>query len=189
MSNERSGRLVVISGPSGSGKSSLWRRLVQHPRVSFSVSATTRAPRPGEEDGREYHFLGEEEFERRVRAGAFLEYAEVHGRRYGTLLEEVEKALDAGFDLVLEIDVQGAEQARKSGLPMVSIFVMPPSIEVLEARLRGRASETDEQVQRRLAVALAEMGHAGEYDHVVTNDDLNRMVSEVEALLELEAVP
>ncbi|MBL7009193.1 MAG: guanylate kinase, partial [Planctomycetes bacterium] len=113
MSSER-GRLVVISGPTASGKSTLWRRLVELPRVCFSVSATTRAAREGEVDGRDYHFLSAAEFERRLAAGEFLEHAVVHGQRYGTLRAEVERALQAGNDLLLEIDVQGAEQVRRS---------------------------------------------------------------------------
>ena len=186
MSSDVGGRLIVVSGPSGSGKSTLWRRLVEHPGVTFSVSATTRSPRPGEQDGRDYYFLGDEEFSRRIKAGEFLEHAEVHGNRYGTLISEVRAALDAGLDLVLEIDVQGAEQARASDLPVVSVFVVPPSMQVLEARLRARASETEEQIRKRLAIAEAEMIRQCEYDHVVVNDDLERMISEVEELLHLE---
>lgn len=188
MSSEEGGRLVIISGPSGSGKSTLWRRLVRHPGVAFSVSATTRPPRPGERDGRDYYFLSEGEFLRRVRAGDFLEHAEVHGNWYGTLLSEVRAALERGQKLLLEIDVQGAGQARRSDLPQVSVFVMPPSLAVLEGRLRGRHSETEEQIRRRLAIAEKEMEEAGGYDHVVVNDDLERMVAEVEAILGLEAV-
>ncbi|RMH04692.1 MAG: guanylate kinase [Planctomycetota bacterium] len=185
MSSER-GRLIVISGPTASGKSTLWRRLVALPGVRFSVSATTRSPRPGEVDGRDYHFLDDREFDRRLAAGEFLEHAEVHGRRYGTLRAEVERALAAGEDLVLEIDVQGAEQLRGCGLPMVSIFVAPPSEEVLRERLRGRGTESEEEMKRRLAIVRREMDRAGEYDHVVVNDDFERMLAEVLDLLGLE---
>lgn len=187
MRPERRGRLIVISGPSGSGKSTLWRRLVRQPRVVFSVSATTRPPRPDEVDGREYHFVSEAEFSRRIGAGELLEWAEVHGHRYGTLRAEVERALDAGQDIVLEIDVQGAAQVRRSGLPQVSIFVRPPSLEVLEQRLRERRSDSGEQIRRRLERARDELARAPEYDHVVVNDDLERMVAEVEELLELRS--
>lgn len=185
MSNDsaRRGRLILISGPTASGKSTLWRRLVQRPGVAFSVSATTRPPRAGELDGREYHFIGEEEFARRVAAGEFLEWAQVHGRRYGTLRAEVERALAAGRDIVLEIDVQGAEQIRAAGYATISIFVEPPSLAVLEARLRGRGTEDEEEIRRRLAVVREEMRHAPHYDHRVVNDDLERMVEEVERIL------
>lgn len=186
MSSER-GRLVVISGPTASGKSTLWRRLVQLPGVAFSVSATTRAPREGEVDGRDYHFLSDQEFDRRLAEGDFLEHAEVHGRRYGTLRSEVERALDRGQDLLLEIDVQGAEQVRDCGLPVLSLFVMPPSEEVLVERLRGRGTESEEQMQRRLRIIHEEMERAGSYHHVVVNDDFERMLAEVMELLGLEA--
>ncbi len=186
MSNDpapRRGRLVVISGPTASGKSTLWRRLVQRPGVTFSVSATTRPPRDGETDGRDYHFISEEEFTRRVAAGEFLEWAHVHGRRYGTLRREVEAAVSAGRDILLEIDVQGARNLRASGVPALTIFVLPPSLEVLERRLRARGTEGEVEMRRRLDVVREEMSHAREYDHCVVNDDLERMVAEVEALL------
>lgn len=177
------GRLIVVSGPTASGKSTLWRRLVRRPGVAFSVSATTRPPRAGEVDGRDYHFIAPEEFERRAGAGEFLEWARVHGRFYGTPRAGVEAALASGQDVVLEIDVQGAAQIRRSGLPAVSIFVLPPSYEVLEQRLRARGTEDETEIQRRLAVVRAEMAEAPHYDHQVVNDDLERMVAQVEAIL------
>lgn len=184
MSNDsRRGRLIVVSGPTASGKSTLWRRLVERPHVCFSVSATTRPPRAGEVDGRDYWFVSPAEFERRVAAGEFIEWATVHGRRYGTLRAEVERALAAGKDLVLEIDVQGAEQIRASGFEAISIFVEPPSLEVLEARLRARGTEDEAEIQRRLAIVRAEMAEAQHYDHRVVNDDLERMVAQVEGIL------
>lgn len=179
------GRLIVISGPSGSGKSTLWHRLVQHPGMHFSVSATTRPPRPGEVDGRDYRFLSPAEFRRLLDEGAFLEHAEVHGHFYGTLRREVEEAMARGEDVLLEIDVQGAEQVRRSGLPVVSIFVLPPSLEELERRLRARGTEDEETLRRRLAIAAREMAEARHYDLQVVNDDLERMVPEVEAFLGL----
>lgn len=185
MSSER-GRLVIVSGPTASGKSTLWRRLVGHPRVRFSVSATTRAPRHGEVDGRDYHFVDDARFDAMISQGELVEWAEVHGKRYGTPRDPVVEAIDAGFDVVLEIDVQGAVQLRESGLPTVSIFVAPPSREVLEKRLRERGTETEEQMQRRLTIVDQEMQAASEYDHVVVNDELERMISEVETLLGLE---
>ncbi|MFQ5749416.1 MAG: guanylate kinase [Planctomycetota bacterium] len=187
MSSER-GRLVVVSGPSGSGKTSLWKRLLAHPGVTFSVSATTRAPRPGEIEGRDYVFLSEKEFARRVQAGDFLEHAQVHGHSYGTLREPVLEDLGRGLDVVLEIDVQGAASVRGSGLPLVSVFVMPPSLEILGERLRGRHSDKEEEIRRRLALARAEMDQAPQYDQVVVNDDLDRMVAEVETFLGLQPV-
>lgn len=179
----RRGRLIVISGPTASGKSTLWRRLVGRPGVSFSVSATTRAPRRGERDGVDYHFVTHAEFERRVAAGEFLEWARVHDQKYGTLRAEVERALTAGNDVVLEIDVQGARQLRGCGLPMTSIFVLPPSLAALEQRLRARGTEDEAEMRRRLGVAQEEMSHAPDYDHRVINDDLERMVAQVEAIL------
>lgn len=177
------GRLIVVSGPTASGKSTLWRRLVQRPGVAFSVSATTRPPRAGEVDGRDYHFISPEEFERRAGAGEFLEWARVHGRFYGTPRSGVENALASGQDVVLEIDVQGAAQIRRSGLPTVTLFVLPPSYEVLEQRLRARGTEDEAEIQRRLTVVRAEMAEAPHYDHQVVNDDLERMVAQVEAIL------
>jgi guanylate kinase len=181
--SSRQGRLVIVSGPTASGKSTLWRRLVARPEVGFSVSATTRAPREGEVDGRDYHFLSEEDFLARVASGAFLEHAEVHGKRYGTLRSEVEAALAAGQDLVLEIDIQGAAQLRDCGLPMVSLFVLPPSLAVLEQRLRDRGTETEEQMARRLTIVEQEIAASGAYDHQVVNDDFARMLAEVEGIL------
>jgi len=187
MSSE-GGRLVIISGPSGSGKTSLWKRLLKHPGVTFSVSANTRPPRMLEIEGCDYSFLSEEEFVRRARVGEFLEHARVHGHFYGTPRGPVLKALDKGLDVLLEIDVQGAASIRGSGLPFVTIFVMPPSLEILEQRLRGRHSDKEEEIRRRLALARAEMDRANEFDKVVVNDDLDRMVAEVETFLGLQPV-
>ncbi len=186
MSNDsapRRGRLIVVSGPTASGKSTLWRRLVQRPGVAFSVSATTRPARRGERDGVDYHFVSRADFERRVAAGDFLEWARVHDQLYGTLRAEVEHALNAGQDVVLEIDVQGARQLRASGLPMISIFVLPPSLEVLEQRLRARGTEDEAEMRRRLEVVREELQQAPDYDHRVVNDDVDRMVAAVEAIL------
>ncbi len=182
----RRGRLIVVSGPTASGKSTLWRRLVQLPGVDFSVSATTRPPRPGEVDGRDYHFMDDAEFQRHVDAGDFLEWAEVHGHRYGTLKSEVEKGRAKGHDVVLEIDVQGAKQLRDLGLPMVSVFVEAPSEEELRRRLLARGTESPEEVERRLARVRSEMAEAGHYDFVVVNDDVDEMVRKVEEFLGYE---
>lgn len=186
MSNRR-GQLVIVSGPTASGKSTLWRRLVAHPRVRFSVSATTRAPRTGEVDGRDYFFVDDARFDQMIAQNELLEWAEVHGKRYGTPRGPVVESIDAGFDVVLEIDVQGAIALRDSDLPTTSVFVAPPSREELEQRLRDRGTETEEQMARRLTIVDQEMAAASEYDHVVINDDLERMVAEVEALLDLQS--
>lgn len=185
MSNDV-GRLIVVSGPTAAGKSTLWRRLVSFPGVQFSVSATTRPPRPGEVDGRDYHFVDEAQFAQMIERGELLEHALVHGRHYGTPRAAVVTALDAGHDVVLEIDVQGAEQLKDCGLLMVSIFVAPPSIDVLRQRLAARGTEDPEEMERRLSIVRQEMAHASAYDHVVINDDLERMVAEVVALLGLD---
>lgn len=187
MSSERArGRLVIVSGPTASGKSTLWRRLVAHPRVRFSVSATTRAPRTGEVDGQDYWFVDDARFDQMVADGELLEWAEVHGRRYGTPRAPIVEAIEAGDDVVLEIDVQGAEQLRKSGLPSVSIFIAPPSRDELEQRLRDRGTETEEQMARRLKIVDEEMAASSSYDHVVVNDDLDETVARVEELLGLD---
>ncbi len=177
------GRLVVISGPTASGKSTLWNRLVRRPEVEFSVSATTRKPRAGEVDGRDYHFVPEQQFLQWIEEGAFLEWAQVHGRYYGTLRSEVEACLARGHDVILEIDVQGVKQLQESGLPLITIFLLPPSMEVLEERLRARGTETEEQMTQRLEVAEQEIDSAKDYMHQVVNDDFERMEAEVEKIL------
>ena len=182
MSSER-GRLIVVSGPTASGKSTLWHRLVQRPEVDFSVSATTRDPRPGEKDGHDYHFLSETEFRARIEKGDFLEWAMVHGNLYGTLRAHVEASITRGHDIVLEIDVNGAAQLAECGLPLVSIFVLPPSLEVLRQRLRDRGTENETQMQKRLAIVEKEMACAKDYMFQVINDDFPRMEAEVNALL------
>lgn len=185
MSSDSRGRLVVLSGPTASGKSTLWRRLVAHDGVTFSVSATTRQRRSNEEDGRDYRFLDEAEFIRLRDQGHFLEHARVHQHWYGTLRAEVETALETGQDLVLEIDVQGFDLLSNSGLPCLSFFVMPPSLDALRQRLADRGTEDEAEMEGRLAVAEKEMTRADRYDHVVVNDDLERMVHEVESILGL----
>lgn len=183
----RQGRMVVISGPSGSGKSTICKRLLQDPRVHFSVSATTRAPRPGEVDGRDYRFLDPETFRRLIREGAFIEHAEVHGNMYGTLRRPMEEALSRGEIYLLEIDVQGALQLRALEEPGLYIFVAPPDMEVLRRRLVGRATDRPEVIERRLKKAEDEMREIGKYDHVVINDDLERALAEVRGLIGLDA--
>lgn len=180
------GRMLVVSGPSGSGKSTICKRLLQDPRVVFSVSATTRKPRPGEVDGRDYHFLSADEFRARIAKGAFIEHAEVFGNLYGTLREPMEAAKARGQVYLLEIDVQGANQLRALGEEGVYIFIAPPDFEELKRRLSGRGTESPEVLQRRLHKAEDELRERHRYDHVVVNDELERAVAEVRRLAGLD---
>ena len=154
------------------------------PRLGLTVSATTREPRPGEKDGVSYHFLDDDEFERRVEAGEFLEWAWVHGHRYGTLRSEADRLLSEGRSVVLEIDVQGGMSVRAAHPDAVLVFIEPPSMEELERRLRGRGTEDEASVERRLANARSEMERAGEYDARVVNDDLERAARELASVIE-----
>lgn len=181
MSSERGG-LAIIAGPSGVGKSSIIKRLLEDERFVLSVSATTRSPRPGEVDGEDYHFLAEDEFQRRIEANAFLEWALVHGsHRYGTLRDDVEARRDAGRTVLLDIDVQGSKQLR--GQDLARIFIAPPSFDELERRLRGRATEDEELIKQRLETAQAELERADEFDHVVVNEELETAVAALINLL------
>ncbi len=174
MKTKRKGILFILSGPSGAGKGTLRERLFRMlDGLSFSVSCTTRAPRPGETDGVDYRFVAEEEFLRRRDAGDFLEWADVHGHFYGTLTADVKKALDDGRDILLEIDVQGALQVKKKIPGAVTIFVAPPSMKALEERLRGRSTETEQDIALRLCNARREMGESFKYDFTVVNDDID----------------
>ncbi len=182
----RPGMLLVLSAPSGAGKTTLARRLVaSEPEARFSVSATTRPPRGRERDGIAYHFLTPARFDELVARGAFAEWAEVHGHRYGTLQATVEEALAAGRVAVFDIDVQGGEaiRARWPGRA-VSVFLLPPSLAELERRLRGRSTDSQEEIARRLAAARAEIARgASAYDYLVVNDDLDRALAQVRAVL------
>ena len=176
-------RVFVITGPSGVGKGTLIRTLMERvPELELSVSATTRAPRPGEEHGVDYHFLDDAEFERRVQAGEFVEHAGYAGRRYGTLREELERRTARGAPVVLEIEVQGARQVRETMPEAVRIFIAPPSEEALRTRLIGRGTDDPEQVQARLETARRELQAQDEFAHVVYND---RLEDAVEALEEV----
>lgn len=178
------GVLVVMSAPSGAGKRTLLEKVREHlPNIKSTVSATTRAPRAGEVDGEDYHFLDRETFDRRIAAGDFVEWAEVHGNCYGTLHEELDRHIEAGYDLIVEVDVQGMRSLKALGTKMVSVFLMPPSIEELERRLRHRGTESDEVIAVRLKNAREEMAARDEFDYRVINDDLERAAREMEEIL------
>jgi guanylate kinase len=180
----KAGRLFVISGPSGAGKSSVVKGLRQRRQFYFSVSATTRSPRPGEEHGVHYWFVGPAEFELLVGAGDLLEWAQYNDRRYGTLRAPVVEHLHQGEDVLLEIEVQGARQIRETYPKAVMFFVIPPSLEDLEARLRRRADTSDSEIVRRLLIARQEIDEArGVFDYVVINDELERCIAEVDELM------
>ena len=179
--------LVVLSSPSGGGKTTIARKLLEGRKdIGYSVSATTRPPRPGERDGADYHFLGRGDFLRRVEAGEFLEYATYSGELYGTLRAEVERVLGSGRHVVLDIEVAGARQVRSRMADAIHVFVLPPSAEVLVQRLLRRDTEDAERVRARLAHAAAELAAVGEYDYAVVNDDLAVAVREVAAIIDAE---
>jgi guanylate kinase len=174
----------VLSAPSGAGKTTLVRRLVElQPELRFSVSYTTRPRRRGESDGRDYFFVDEAEFERMREHGDFLEHASVFGHHYGTGREQVGRLLDAGHDVILEIDWQGARQVRTNLPGAHSIFILPPSLDELERRLRGRSTDTDAVIRRRLGQAIDDISHWQEFDYVIVNDDLERAVHELREIL------
>lgn len=184
----RRGLLLVLSSPSGAGKTTITRRLVERDgNLSVSISATTRPPRANEVDGRDYYFVSGGRFDRMVREGALLEHATVFGNRYGTPRAPVEAALAAGRDIVSDIDWQGTQQlAQTVRGDLVAVFVLPPSMEALEERLRRRAQDSDEVVRQRMAKSADEMSHWPEYDYVIVNQDLDASVAEAQAILTAE---
>jgi guanylate kinase len=184
MSSSRRGRLFIVSAPSGAGKTTIVRRLVASvPRLGISRSYTSRPIRPGEADGVDYNFVSAERFVLMRDAGAFVEWAEVFGQFYGTGVEDTERRLSAGEDLVLVIDVQGAAKVRAAGIATVSVFLMPPSYEALETRLRSRGRDPEDQIQRRLATARQEVRAVAEYDYVVVNDAIDDCVDRLRAVV------
>jgi guanylate kinase len=187
MSSRTRGLLFIVSAPSGAGKTTLAEHLVQIlPNLRMSRSYTSRPARAGERDGADYHFITRERFERMIQDGAFLEWADVFGNLYGTSAADTDRLLADGQDVVLVIDVQGARQVKAHGVDHTSIFVMPPSFAILERRLRGRSTDSEEQLQRRLETARDEVSSYADYDYVVVNDQLEPTVVRLQEIIAAE---
>lgn len=183
----RKGLLIVVSGASGTGKGTVCKKLLDDmPEVAYSISATTRTPRPGEVNGREYYFLSVDEFKGWIADGKFLEYAEVYGNFYGTPFNKIEERLNRGEDILLEIDVQGALNVKRKCPDGIYIFLLPPSLEELKNRIKGRGTETPESLERRLANAVAEIQIGREYNYVVVNDTIANAAAQIAAILTAE---
>ena len=179
--------LIIVAAPSGAGKTTLCSRLLSDfkKQITLSISTTTRAPRPGEVDGREYHFSSREAFEAKVAAGRFAEWAEVHGSLYGTSKDTLESSFAGGLSVLLDIDVQGAASLRAAYPNQTfSVFVSPPNLEILEKRLRGRGTDSEEVIQKRLRNARTELARASEFSKILINDDIERAYSELKQWLE-----
>ena len=175
-----SGHLYIVAAPSGAGKTTLVRMLLDNDAgIGLSISHTTRAPRSGEQDGREYHFIAVPDFLAKTRSGDFLEWAEVHGNYYGTSKSWIEAEMTAGRDVLLEIDWQGAQQVRKLFPAAIGVFILPPSVDELERRLSGRGTDAAETIALRVAAARDEMRHVGEFDYVIINDDLQQALADL----------
>ena len=178
------GLLFIVSAPSGTGKTTLVEKLVQRiPNLCLSRSYTSRAARAGEQDGVDYNFISRQRFEEMTAAGEFLEWADVFGNYYGTRAADTERCLGSGQDLVLVIDVQGARQVRGSGISSIGIFVLPPSAQILEQRLRGRSKDSEAAIRKRLEVACGEVGEFAAYEYVVVNDELDAAVERLRAIV------
>ena len=179
-----SGNLFIVAAPSGAGKTTLVRLLLANdPQLGLSISCTTRAPRQGEVDGRDYSFVSVEEFLERVGRGEFIEWAEVHGNYYGTSRRTIEEELAVGHDLVLEIDWQGAQQVRKAFPKAIGVFILPPSLQTLKDRLAGRGTDPADVIARRFAAARDEMRHVDEFDYVIINDDLQQALTNLRSVV------
>lgn len=174
------GNLIIVSAPSGAGKTSLVKGMLAATRgIDLSVSYTTRPPRAGEEDGRDYHFVSRQAFTEMASRGDFLESAEIYGNLYGTSQPWIQSKMDAGRDILLEIDWQGAQQVRKMFPLCISVFILPPSIDALESRLRGRGKDSDDVIARRMQSARDEISHVAEFDYVIINDILDEAVQQL----------
>lgn len=179
-----SGNLFIVSAPSGAGKTSLVSALLKSNRhIALSISYTTRAPRAGEVDGKDYHFVSREQFLEMAQKGDFLESAEVYGNLYGTSQSWIEKELVSGRDILLEIDWQGAEQVRRLMPHAISIFILPPSLSALETRLRGRGQDSPEVIARRMQAARDDISHVAEFDYVIINDKLDEALKQLDAVV------
>ncbi len=183
---EHTGKLFIISGPSGAGKGTICKRLVEETKVQISVSMTTRGPRPGEVDGVSYYFTTREEFQKEIDRGGFLEYAEVYGNYYGTPKDKVIEKLKQGVDVVLEIDIQGALNVKSAYPGGIFIFILPPSMAELRKRITGRGSETEEAINLRLSQTLKEVSYIDKYDYCVVNGELEEAVARVKAIVTAE---
>jgi guanylate kinase len=187
MTKKKRGRLFVITAPSGAGKSSLIKELLKADRaLGLSISYTTRPPRPGEKNGREYHFVDDKTFLAMRERGEFLESAEVHGNRYGTSKQVIHDALKRGQDLLLEIDWQGARQVRRLYPDCVGVFILPPSVEELERRMRARGQDSEEVIRRRLENAREELAHSGEFNYAIINKDFDTARRELASIIRKE---
>ena len=181
------GMLLALVGPSGCGKGTLGKLLLDaYPEFGFSVSATTRAPRPGEVDGLHYHFMTDAQYDELLAEDAFLEHAEVHGHRYGTLKREVSERIEAGRSVLLDIDQQGAQQVMASDPECVSVFILPPSMAVLRSRLEGRGTEAPEEVERRMRNAVGEIALMHRFRYIIVNDDLDSAMAALRTIVEAE---
>jgi guanylate kinase len=181
------GTLFIVSAPSGAGKTSLLKKLIDHDDLlHVSVSYTTRPMRPGETDGKDYHFVNHEGFLRKVEDGSFLEHARVFDNYYGTDRQEVREQLEQGFDVILEIDWQGAQQIRSQMFDTISIFILPPSEEELRHRLEGRGQDNEEVIAKRMSAARTEVSHYLEYDYLVINDDFDQALEELKSIIQAD---
>lgn len=178
------GLIIILSSPSGAGKSSLAKALLEiDNNLRLSISATTRKPRPNEQDGVNYYFKTKSEFEELVKQNQFLEHAKIYDNYYGTPKKHVENLLNQGLDVLFDIDWQGARSIKQNAINAVSIFILPPNLEVLGQRLRNRAADNEEAIQLRMASAQAEISHSNEYDHIITNDDFNDTLQQIHAII------